>query len=141
MKATTVLLAFAAGVLAKEVAPDQQRAAELFESRIRHSEIMNKKLALYEAGLADGKFTTAKWPRLNYTKCVNGVAEAIKGDPAHTFKCKNTDLYDFINHNTLGSPGFNTQYNETGSGSWGWTDPTSGREFVGECCVTVCLVN
>lgn len=85
---------------------------------------------MYQAGLDDGKFSTAKWPRLNYTKCINGVAEAIKGDPSHTFKCKNTDLYDFINHHTLGSPGFNTQYNETGSGSWGWTDPSSGREFV-----------
>ena len=123
-------LSLATSSLAKEMEQDQQRAAELFDSRLRHSTIMNKKIALYEQGLADGKFTTAKWPRLNYTKCVNGVAEAIKGDPAHTFKCKNTDLYDFINHHDLGSPGFNTQYNETGSGSWGWTDPSSGREFV-----------
>lgn len=108
------------------------QCAELFDNRVRHSEIMQKKIALYEAGLEDGRFTTSIWPRLNYTKCVNGVAEAIKGDPKHTFKCKNMDLYDFINHHTLGSPGFNTVYNETGSGSWGWTDPKSGREFIGK---------
>ena len=42
------------------------------------------------------------------------------------------DLYDFINHAALGSPLFNTQYNQTGSSVWGWTDPESGREFIGE---------
>jgi hypothetical protein len=30
----------------------------------------------------------AQYPRLNYTKCVNGIAEAIPGDAASTFKCK-----------------------------------------------------
>jgi hypothetical protein len=30
-----------------------------------------------------------QFPRLNATKCVNGIAEAISGDPLHTFKCKN----------------------------------------------------
>lgn len=39
------------------------------------------------------------------------------------------DLYDFINHATLGSP--NTDYRgKSGSSSWGWTDPKSDREFV-----------
>jgi choice-of-anchor B domain-containing protein len=69
------------------------------------------------------------WPRLNPTKCVNGVAEAIKGDPLHTFRCKNFDLLDFINHEDLGSFG---RYQEikSGSSAWGWTDPESGREFI-----------
>lgn len=72
---------------------------------------------------------STKWPRLNYTKCENGIAEAVPGDPLQTFKCKNIDLYDFINHATLGSP--NTDYRgKSGSSSWGWTDPESGREFV-----------
>jgi choice-of-anchor B domain-containing protein len=39
------------------------------------------------------------------------------------------DLYDFINHATLGSP--NTDYRgKSGSSSWGWFDPESGREFI-----------
>jgi hypothetical protein len=41
------------------------------------------------------------------------------------------DLYDFINHAALGSPLFNTQFNQTGSSVWGWTDPISKREFIG----------
>jgi choice-of-anchor B domain-containing protein len=93
----------------------------------------NKKakwLAEYDAGILD----SSKWPRLNYTKCVNGKAEAVKGDPNHTFKCKNVDLYDFINHATLGSsngyPDTGIYPFLTGSGSWGWVDPESGREFV-----------
>lgn len=88
------------------------------------------------------------WPRLNFTtKCVNGIAAAIPGDKAHTFRCKNVslailavrrllltstqiDLYDFINHATLGSP--HADYlGRTGSSAWGWTDPESSREFVG----------
>lgn len=89
-----------------------------------------KWMAEYDAGLLD----STVWPRLNYTKCVNGKAEAIKGDPLHTFKCKNVDLYDFINHATLGSPNGWDELGDgvllTGSSSWGWVDPESGREFV-----------
>lgn len=40
------------------------------------------------------------------------------------------DLYDFLNHASLGSPLYNTDYDQTGSSTWGWTDPESGREFV-----------
>ena len=44
---------------------------------------------------------------------------------------RQVDLYDFINHATLGSP--NTDYRgKSGSSSWGWTDPDSKREFVGK---------
>lgn len=42
------------------------------------------------------------------------------------------DLYDFLNHATLGSPHSDPAYNQTGSSAWGWTDPLSGREFIGE---------
>lgn len=83
----------------------------------------------WQAEEAAGLLNSTKWPRLDYTKCVNGFAEAIPGDPLHKFRCKNIDLYDFINHATLGSP--NTDYRgKSGSSSWGWTDPDSGREFV-----------
>lgn len=42
------------------------------------------------------------------------------------------DLYDFINHATLGSPNADPNYNQTGASCWGWTDPHSGREFIGK---------
>lgn len=32
---------------------------------------------------------STKWPRLNYTKCVDGIAAAVPGDPLLTFRCKN----------------------------------------------------
>ena len=87
-------------------------------------------LAKYEMGALD----STVWPRLNYTKCIDGKAEAVKGDPMQTFRCKNMDLYDFINHATLGSPngwdGDGTGVLLTGSSSWGWTDRRSGREFI-----------
>lgn len=74
---------------------------------------------------------STQWPRLNYTKCVDGFAQAIPDSPLHKFRCKNIDLYDFINHATLGSP--NTDYRgKSGASSWGWWDVETGREFIGE---------
>jgi hypothetical protein len=35
---------------------------------------------------------STKWPRLNYTKCINGYADAVPGDPLHKFKCKNVSM-------------------------------------------------
>ena len=40
------------------------------------------------------------------------------------------DLYDFINHATLGSP-LADDDGMSGSSIWGWTDPKSDREFIG----------
>lgn len=84
---------------------------------------------------------SSQWPKLGYAKCVNGLSIPIPGDPAHTFKCKNVsdlpeveipdtndiqmDLHSFISHADLGAP------TGEGSSSWGWTDPASGREFIG----------
>ncbi|PVH76875.1 hypothetical protein DL98DRAFT_574162 [Cadophora sp. DSE1049] len=124
------VLALAASACGKELAKDAARAAELYDSGLVHQKIFDAKLAFFEAEQAAGAYDTSIYPRLNYTKCVNGYAAAIPGDPLHTFKCKNMDLYDFINHAALGSPLFNTQYNQTGSSVWGWTDPESGREFI-----------
>jgi hypothetical protein len=50
--------------------------------------------------------------------------------PDANFRDK-VDLYDFINHASLGSPKSDTA-GRTGSSTWGWTDPESGREFIGE---------
>lgn len=93
---------------------------------------MKKQLWLAEAEA--GLLNSTIYPRLNYTKCVNGVAQAIPDDPLFAFRCKNMDLYDFINHATLGSPNGWNELGDgvllTGSSSWGWTDPESGREFI-----------
>ncbi|ROT38384.1 hypothetical protein SODALDRAFT_277603 [Sodiomyces alkalinus F11] len=115
--------------MAKELPKDEARAAELYDSGVRHHEIIEKKMAWWKAEEEAGLLNSAAWPRLNYTKCVNGKAEAVPGDPLHTFRCKNIDLYDFINHSELGSPGSDAAL-RTGSSTWGWTDPESGREFV-----------
>ncbi|ROT38943.1 hypothetical protein SODALDRAFT_276544 [Sodiomyces alkalinus F11] len=128
-KSGAAMALMAASVLGSEMAVDEARAAELFDSGVRHEEIMAEKIAHWHAEEEVGLMNSSHWPRLSYTKCVNGYAEAVPGDPLHKFKCRNIDLYDFINHATLGSP--NTEYRgKSGSSSWGWTDPESGREFI-----------
>ena len=52
-------------------------------------EIMHIKLAHWEAEMLSGAWNSSQWPRLGYAKCINGVAEAIPGDPLNTFRCKN----------------------------------------------------
>ncbi|PNH39126.1 hypothetical protein VD0004_g7751 [Verticillium dahliae] len=122
-------LAATSAVMAKELPKNEELAAELYDSGVIHEQMMAKKMAHWTAEFEAGLLQSSKWPRLNYTKCVNGYAEAIKGDPLHKFKCKNIDLYDFINHSELGSPNSDASF-RTGSSAWGWTDPESGREFV-----------
>ncbi|KAK8868445.1 hypothetical protein PGQ11_007023 [Apiospora arundinis] len=126
---TTGLLALALAVQGRELPKDEVIGAELYDTGIIHDRLMAKKIAHWESQEAMGAMNSSVWPRLDYTKCVDGFAEAVPGDPLHKFKCKNIDLYDFINHATLGSP--NTDYRgKSGSSSWGWTDSESGREFI-----------
>jgi hypothetical protein len=127
--AGAVLSAAVAPSMAREMPVDELKAAKLYDSGLIHQQLIAKKIAHWEAEQAAGLMNATSWPRLNPTKCVNGVAEAIKGDPLHTFRCKNFDLLDFINHEDLGSFG---RYQEikSGSSAWGWTDPESGREFI-----------
>ncbi|KAK3380444.1 hypothetical protein B0T24DRAFT_615420 [Lasiosphaeria ovina] len=132
MRLTSVASAVALGAAvaaAKELPKDERLGFEVYDSGAKMDEIMAIKLEHWQAELAAGAWNSSQWPRLGYTKCVNGVAEAIKGDPLNTFRCKNVDLYDFINHATLGSPMGQTD-GSTGSSTWGWTDPKSGREFI-----------
>ncbi|RBQ86437.1 hypothetical protein VDGD_08047 [Verticillium dahliae] len=123
------VLTAASAVIGKEIAKDEALAAEFYDNGALHEHIMAEKLSFWQGEQAAGLLDSTKWPRLNYTKCVNGKAEAVKGDPLHTFRCKNIDLYDFVNHAELGSPGSDVQL-RTGSGSWGWVHEESGREFV-----------
>ena len=119
----------ASAVSGKELPKETALAAELYDNGKLHEQIMGEKMDFWQAEAAAGLLNSSQWPRLSYTKCVNGKAEAVKGDPLPTFNCKNIDLYDFVNHAELGSPGSDSLL-RTGSGSWGWVDPESGREFV-----------
>ncbi|KAH6695595.1 hypothetical protein F5X68DRAFT_258181 [Plectosphaerella plurivora] len=127
-------LTAASAVMAKEMAKNEATAAELYDSGVMHTDNMQRKISLWTAEAEAGLLDSTKWPRLNKTSCVNGFVDAIPGDPLHKFSCKNIDLYDFINHATLGSPNGWDELGDgvllTGSSSWGWTDPESGREFV-----------
>ncbi|KEY74702.1 hypothetical protein S7711_05453 [Stachybotrys chartarum IBT 7711] len=123
------VLSAASAVVAKELPKDDALAAELYDNGALHERIMSEKLEFWTAEAEAGLLNSAQWPRLNYTRCIDGVAEAVPGNPLLTFRCRNIDLYDFMNHAELGSPGSDAQL-RTGSGSWGWVDPDSGREFI-----------
>ena len=66
--------------------------AELYDSRTIHRENMARKKANWLAENATGILNSANWPELGYTRCVNGLAEAIPGDPLHTFRCRNVSV-------------------------------------------------
>ncbi|TPX15793.1 uncharacterized protein E0L32_000127 [Thyridium curvatum] len=130
MKHTGALLALVALAIpssAKEMAADQVRKAELFESGVRHAQIMALKKQTWDALEAQGVYDSTQYKsfdqKQDFVACKDGVASYVPGDPMYTFKCSNLDLYDFKTHAELGS-GFGR-----GAGSWGWTSP-DGREFV-----------
>ncbi|EEY16198.1 conserved hypothetical protein [Verticillium alfalfae VaMs.102] len=149
-------LAAASGVMAKELAKDLVKGAGTSCSRWRaqhlrpeirltaflqssndsgyiHERNMKHKMDAWMGEFDAGLLNSEVWPRLNYTKCIDGKAAAVPGNELLTFRCKNIDLYDFINFATLGSPNGWDELGDgnllTGSGSWGWTDPKTGREF------------
>lgn len=129
MRISAVFVVAAGTALARELPKDEVLGAQLYDSGVMHDTIMSLKISQWQADEKAGRFDSSQWQRLNYTKCVDGYAQAIPGSAMHKFQCRNMDLYDFINHATLGSP--NTDYRgKSGSSSWGWTDPDSGREFI-----------
>ncbi|KAI1777971.1 hypothetical protein F4818DRAFT_331296 [Hypoxylon cercidicola] len=121
------LAAFATYALAKEMVPDDKLAAEIYDNGLRHMTIMATKEAYWAKRREQGLFVASQYKSMSsdadVVPCVDGVAELVPGDAMYTFKCNGLDLYDFQNHNDLGSNG------GEGSGSWGWTSP-DGREFV-----------
>ncbi|KAI6785513.1 uncharacterized protein J7T54_007156 [Emericellopsis cladophorae] len=122
-------VAMAAPALGREMPKDEARGRDLYDSGIIHEELMGKKMAHWKEEEEAGLMDSSQHPRLNYTKCINGVAEAIPGNPLYTFKCKNIDLYDFLSHDALGAPSADYR-GKSGSSSWGWVDEESGREFI-----------
>jgi len=126
MRVTSAIsvLALATTAFSKEKPKDLRLGVELYDSGIMMDSIMQEKLSYWQSQLESGAMRAAQWPKLGYAECVDGFAIPIAGDPAHKFRCKNTDLYSFINHADLGAA------SGRGSSSWGWTDPLSGREFI-----------
>ncbi|KXX74773.1 hypothetical protein MMYC01_208311 [Madurella mycetomatis] len=114
-------------VYAKETPVDMQLKADLYDSGLRHGEIVALKEKTWQELDQDGVFDSARYKTFSqadgHVACASGVASYVPGDPKYTFRCKGLDLYDFKTHAQLGSPP------GRGSGSWGWTSP-QGREFV-----------
>ncbi|KAI1637146.1 hypothetical protein F4809DRAFT_343319 [Biscogniauxia mediterranea] len=121
------IAAFSSLALAKEIAPDEELSASLFQSGVRHNQIMSHKTSFWASRREQGLFDSTQYKSMaaevDYVPCVDGLAELVAGDPLYTFNCSGLDLYDFKSHADLGSN------DGEGAGSWGWTS-SDGREFV-----------
>ncbi|KAI1338256.1 hypothetical protein F5Y15DRAFT_417305 [Xylariaceae sp. FL0016] len=121
------LAAFSSYALAKEMAPNEELAATLYDSGLQHETIMSAKMSFWDSRREQGIFDSSQYKSMDASvasvPCVDGLAEMVAGDPLYTFNCSNIDLYDFQSHVDLGSP------TGEGAGSWGWTSD-DGREFM-----------
>ncbi|KAI9159082.1 hypothetical protein HJFPF1_07090 [Paramyrothecium foliicola] len=127
IKTLGAIAAIVGSALSKELPVDAELAAELYDSGVRHEQIMLLKEQIWEELKLEGAFESTQYTsfdkKKDYVACKDGVASYVPGDPKYTFRCKGLDLYDFKTHAELGSA-FGR-----GAGSWGWTSP-KGREFV-----------
>ncbi|KAF2105453.1 hypothetical protein BDV96DRAFT_509329 [Lophiotrema nucula] len=103
---------------------------EEYDSGVVMDNMMAAKEAAWAKHKAAGEYDSKRWNGFqkkrkdnDVIKCINGKAEAVKGDASQTYKCKNIDMYDFKTHEELGS-----NIDAEGSGSWGWTHKS--REFI-----------
>ncbi|KAI8626109.1 hypothetical protein F5Y19DRAFT_232914 [Xylariaceae sp. FL1651] len=121
------IVALSGIALAKEMAPNEELAKTLYDSGIRHKEIMDHKEAFWASRREQGIFDSSQYKSMDASvavvPCTDGLAELVTGDPLYTFNCSGLDLYDFQSHVDLGSP------TGEGAGSWGWTSE-DGREFM-----------
>jgi len=102
---------------------------EFYDSGLAHAQIMANKNAHWDAEEAAGAMAADLYPAWSgRAQCKNGIADAVPGLANHQFKCRNFDLYSFKPHADLGCP------SARGSGSWGWVDEQSGREFIANGC-------
>ncbi|KAK0702457.1 hypothetical protein B0T21DRAFT_342514 [Apiosordaria backusii] len=128
-KTLAVTAVFAAIAAAKELPVNLELKAELYDSGVRHEQIMALKNRVWSEFEAQGVYDSRQYKKFSVNKaadyyaCTNGFATYIPNDSRYKFKCKELDLYDFKTHAELGS----TQ--GRGAGSWGWNSP-DGREFV-----------
>ncbi|KAI0873338.1 hypothetical protein GGS24DRAFT_400728 [Hypoxylon argillaceum] len=121
------IVAFASLVLAKEKPVDEELSRTVYQSGLRHMEIMDHKESFWASRREQGIFDSTQYKSMAAAvpsvPCVNGLAELQPGNALYTFNCSGIDLYDFQSHANLGSP------TGEGAGSWGWTSP-DGREFM-----------
>ncbi|KEY64012.1 hypothetical protein S7711_07376 [Stachybotrys chartarum IBT 7711] len=114
---------------------------EMYESGEVHQMIIDRKNAQWDALEAVGALNSSQWPswqnwdqldptvREDRLQCRCGTAIAEKGNPMQTFRCKNMDLYDFMNHDDMGGGENDPRYpNRRGSSVWGWVSP-EGRQI------------
>ncbi|KAF2263298.1 hypothetical protein CC78DRAFT_554079 [Lojkania enalia] len=115
-----VTLSLSAIAAAREMAKDEVKAAQLYDSGIRHANNIALKHESWAKHEQAGAYESSKYAEIaDFVECVNGTAITA----SDTFKCKNIDLYHFLSHSELGSTrGF-------GSSSWGWTSE-DGREYI-----------
>ncbi|KAF2129667.1 hypothetical protein P153DRAFT_316861 [Dothidotthia symphoricarpi CBS 119687] len=116
----SALLSLSVLAAAREMQKDEDKAAKLYDSGIRHANNIALKMETFARQEAAGAYASSQYREVaDVVQCVNGTAIT----DTDTFKCKNIDLHHFLSHSALGSTrGF-------GSSSWGWTSAT-GREFV-----------
>jgi len=116
----SALLSLSALAAAKEMPKDEFKAAELYDSGVRHANNMALKHEAWALQEEAGAYISSQYAEVKEkVACVNGTAKTA----TDTFKCKNIDLLHFLSHAELGST------RGVGSSSWGWTSD-NGREFV-----------
>ncbi|TLD07564.1 hypothetical protein PgNI_10936 [Pyricularia grisea] len=135
MKAPSVLLFLSAVANAAHFSREQYESGEV------HQKIIDMKNAQWDALEATGALDSTQWPswrtwdqldasvKNGRLECKDGVAVVEEGNPMQTFRCKNMDLYDFMNHNDMGGGETDPRYpNRRGSSIWGWVSP-AGRQI------------
>jgi len=116
----SALLSLSALAAAKEMPKDEIKAAQLYDTGIRHMNNVALKKEHWAIQEAAGVYASAQYSEIKEkVACVNGTAKT----GTDTFRCSNIDLLHFLSHAELGST------RGVGSSSWGWTSK-DGREFV-----------
>ncbi|TLD19205.1 hypothetical protein PspLS_09800 [Pyricularia sp. CBS 133598] len=122
MKASvsSVLLAALAGSVVAEKINTSQFNAQFLEAHtapnaVEMSVLREKKVTQHEKDVAAGRFDVDRYQATGAIPCVDGKA----GE----YKCNGLDLMGFLRHQDMGSR------TRVGNDVWGWTDPSSGREF------------
>jgi hypothetical protein len=118
----SALLSLSALAAAKEMPKDEFRAAELYDSGIRHANNMAIKHEHWAIQEAAGAYRSEQYREVkDKVECINGTAITS----TDTFKCSNLDLLHFLSHAELGST------RGVGSSSWGMCAPIVLWNFSG----------
>ncbi|KAF2709062.1 hypothetical protein K504DRAFT_294807 [Pleomassaria siparia CBS 279.74] len=125
MRYSAALVGLAAMAFAKEMARDEARHAELYESGVMHERLMAMKEDQWAQLTAEDVFNAADttyYEELHFAQCRDGKAIPFRDQPDKFFRCNNINLHHFLAHTDLGSTA------GRGSSSWGWV-ADDGREF------------